>query len=63
MTFIRAVDFIFYRVMGYLSDICVAVSAWNVPVRCVGVDIFVNVVNSLYPKFVDPTDLTVLVSH
>ena len=63
MTFIRAVDLIFYRVMRYLRDICVAVPAWNVPVRGVGVDVLVNVVNSLYPKFVDPTDLTVLVSH
>ncbi len=63
MTFIRAVDLIGYRVMGYLRDICVTVSARNVSVCCVGVDVLVNVVNSLYPKFVDPTDLTILVSH
>ncbi len=63
MTFIRAVDLIFYGVMGYLRDICVAIPARNIPVCRVGVDVLVNVVNSLYPKFVDPTDLTILVSH
>lgn len=63
MTFIRAVDLIFYRVMRYLRDICVAVPARNVPVCRIGIDVLVNVVNSFYPKFVDPTDLTVLVSH
>ena len=63
MTFVRAVDLFCYSVMRYLRDICVAVSARNVPVCRVGVDVLVNVVNSFYSKFVDPTDLTVLVSH
>ena len=63
MTFIRAVDLIGYGVMRYLRDICVAVPARNIPVCRVGVDVLVNVINSLYPKFVDPTDLTILVSH
>ena len=63
MTFICAVDLIFYRVMRYLSDICVAVPARNVSVRSVVVDVFIYIVNSFYSKFVDPTDLTVLVSH
>ena len=63
MAFVRAVDLFCYWVMRYLCDICVAVPARNVPVSRVGVDVFVDVVNSLYPKFVDPTDLTVLVSH
>ncbi len=63
MTFVRAVDLFCYRVMWYLRDICVTVPARNVPVCRVCVDVLVNVVNSLYSKFVDPTDLTVLVSH
>ena len=63
MALVRAVDLIFYVVMRYLSDIRMAVPARNVPVSSVVIDIFVNVINSLYPKFVDPTDLTVLVSH
>lgn len=63
MTFIRAVDLIFYGIMRYLRDICVAVPARNVPVCSVVIDILVNVVYSLYSKFVDPTDLTILVSH
>ena len=63
MTFIRAVDLFGYGVMGYLRDICVAVPARNVPVYSVCINVLANVINSLYPKFVDPTDLTVLVSH
>ena len=63
MTFIRAVHHFFYWIMRYLGYICVAVPARNVPVCRIGIDVLVNVVNSFYPKFVDPTDLTVLVSH
>ena len=63
MAFVRAVDLFCYRVMGYLRDIRVAVPARYVPVCRVCVDVLINVVNSFYPKFVDPTDLTVLVSH
>jgi len=63
MTLIRAVDLSGYWVMGYFRDICVTISAHNVSVYRVGVDVFVNIVNSLYPKFVDPTDLTIFVSH
>ena len=63
MAFVSAVDLFCYGVMGYLRDVRVAVPARNVPVSSICVDVLVNVVNSLYPKFVDPTDLTVLVSH
>ena len=63
MAFISAVNYFFYWIMRYLRDICVAIPARNIPVCRVGVDVLVNVVNSLYPKFVDPTDLTIFVSH
>ncbi len=63
MAFIGTVDLFRYSVMRDFCDIRMAVPAWNIPVYGIGIYIFVNVITLFTSRFVDPTDLTVLVSH
>jgi hypothetical protein len=63
MTFVSAIDLFFYRVMGDLGYIIMAVSAGNVSVNGVCVNIFINIIALFAALFVDPTDLTILMSH
>ncbi len=63
MALISTVNFFRYSVMRDFSNVRMAVSAWDIPVGCIGINIFVNVIALFSSFFVDPTDLTVLVSH
>ncbi len=63
MALICTVDYISDSIMGDFCDICMAVPAWNVPVRGIGINIFIDIITYFSSIFVDPTDLTVLVSH
>ncbi len=63
MAFIGTVNLFLYFIMRDFRNVGMAVSAWYIPVGGIGINIFVNVI-TLFPSFfVDPTDLTVLVSH
>ncbi len=63
MALIRTVDFISDSVVGDFCNICMAVPARNVPVCGICINIFIDIVAFFSAQFVDPTDLTVLVSH
>ena len=63
MTFVGTIHFFFYRIMRYTGYIGMAVPAGNISVDSVRVYIFINIVNFFASLFVDPTDLTVLMSH
>jgi hypothetical protein len=57
------VNFLSYRFMRKLFYINVAVSAGNILVCSIGVNIFVNKITPFSPLLVDPTDLLILMSH
>ena len=63
MALIRTVDFISDRIMGDFCNIRMAVPARNISVRGIVINIFIDIITLFSSLFVDPTDLTVLVSH
>ena len=62
MAFIGTVNFFRYSVMRDFCNIIMAISAWNIPVGRIGIDIFVNIITPFCSFFVDPTVLTVFVA-
>jgi hypothetical protein len=63
VAFIGTVNFFLYFIMRDFRNVRMAVSARDIPVDGIGINIFVNVIALFSSFFVDPTDLTVLVSH
>jgi hypothetical protein len=49
--------------MGEAVDIGVAVSAWNISVCGIGIDIFIDVITLLSSCLVNSPDLTILMAH
>lgn len=63
MAFIGTVNFFRYSIMRDFRNVRMAVSARDIPVGGIGINIFANVITLFSSFFVDPTDLTVLMSH
>jgi hypothetical protein len=63
VAFICAVDFFRYRIVGEFVNVVMAVSAGNISVCSICVNIFVNVITSFASLFVNASDLTILMAH
>ena len=63
MTFICTAYFFCYGVVRELGNISVAISAGDVSVNSIGINVLINIIIPSFSLLINPSELTVLVAH